>query len=263
MDNGIVEIIGPPGIGKTTIYTAVCRKWRPSFRWTYPDALLTTTPPFSDFSNWVEHRLKGILKKRLSRSVPSEFGLRFAQSHPELANFCWNELSREDVYPIKGPEMRFRSVFHLYLDFCRYQAIAEAKPAFPCLLSEGLLQKSFLIRNNHQATMDRLGLYLPLVPLPKAIIFINSQNRELIVERLRSRSKTLAIHQNKSGDELMQDIIMWQYQFHLISRWMLKQGVKVYNIDGAKPVSENSLLISRILEMLEGSGSRIESRINS
>jgi deoxyadenosine/deoxycytidine kinase len=244
----IIEIIGPPGIGKTTLYNALCKKWRPSCYWTYQDALLTPVPSFADFNNWIGYKLKKVLKKKLSKSVPTEFGFRFAQLHPELIIFCWQQLSDESVYSNNKAGMRFRSVFHLYLDFCRYQAIAEKESPRPCILNEGLLQKSFLVQTDLRLMPDLIDKYLTLVPLPKAIIYINTEDRELIVERLSNREKTIATHLGKNKKELLEDIVKWQYQLELIITWMLDHNVMVYNIDGARSVEENVLFVTKILE---------------
>jgi hypothetical protein len=180
--------------------------------------------------------------------VPIEFGLRFAQLHPELANFCWQQLSDENVCANIKIEMRFRSAFLLYLDFCRYQAIAEKESITPCVLNEGLLQKSFLIQRDLRVMLDLINKYLSLVPLPRAIIYINSEDKELIVERLINREKIIATHLGKNKKELLEDIITWQYQLELIISWMLDHNVMVYNIDGARSVKENILFITKILE---------------
>jgi len=246
MATEIIEIIGPPGIGKTTLYNALCKKWRPSCYWTYLDVLLTPAPSFSDFNNWFEYKIRKVLKRKLSKSVPTEYGLRFAQSHPELTNFYWHQLSDENVYASIKAEMHFRSVFLLYSDFCRYQAIAEKESPNPCVLNEGLLQKSFLVQNDLGLMSDLINKYLAFVPLPKAIIYINT-DKELIVERLINREKIIATHLGKNRNELLEDIIKWQYQLELIISWMRNHRVLVYNIDGAKPVEENVLIITGIL----------------
>ena len=140
----IIEIIGPPGIGKTTLYNALCKNWRSSMKWTHQNAILNPAPLRSDLSKWIRYQAKKLFNMDLSKSVPLEFGLRFAQSHPRLVNFCWRQLSDENVFPEEMGGLRFRSGYLLYLDFCRYQAITELRPKVPCLLNEGLLQKSFL-----------------------------------------------------------------------------------------------------------------------
>lgn len=244
----IIEIIGPPGIGKTTFYNALCKNWRGSLKWTYQNALLSPAPLFSDLSNWLMFRAKKLFNKDLYKSVPLEFGLRFTQSYPELVNFCWKQLSDENVFPDEMAGLRFRSVFLLYLDFCRYQAITEKGSSITCLLNEGLLQKSFLNQGNVNLLPDLINTYLSLVPLPKGIICLNTEDSGLVVERLLNRPKIIASHLGKSRNALLEDIIKWQFQLRLINSWMLNHHVKVYNLDGAKSVKENVLIMTEILE---------------
>lgn len=250
MAAGIIEIIGPPGVGKTTLYDALCLQWKPSCFWTHQDAVLTPTPSFADFRNWIEYKIRKTFKRKWSKTVPNEFGLRFAQLHPVLADFCWQRLSVENFDAKAGTEMRFRSAFLLYSDFCRYQAISEKESFTPCILNEGLLQKSFLIQSDARIMSDLLNRYLMLVPLPSAVIYIDA-DKELIVERLMNRKKIIAIHRGKTRDELLEDIVHWQHQCRLTVAWMLDHHVPVYTFDGAKSVRENVFTISRILEKQE------------
>src|SRR5687767_4597624 len=94
----IIEIIGPPGIGKTTMYNALCKNWRSSMKWTHQNAIVNPIPLLSDLNNWIRYHAKKLFKMDLSKSVPLEFGIRFAQSNPALVNFRWRQLSDENVF---------------------------------------------------------------------------------------------------------------------------------------------------------------------
>ena len=195
------------------------------------------------------YKTKKVLKKRLSpRGVSTEHGLPFSKFHPELTNFCWQQLASENIYNKEESGLRFRLAYFLFADFCRYQAIMEKKSSRPCLLNGGLLQKSFLIESDLQQMSHLINNYLPLVPLPNAIIYINTEDKELIVERLINRNKIIPTQLGKNKKELIEDIVQWQYQFEIIISWMLKHNVIVYNIDGARSVKENVLTITKILE---------------
>jgi len=246
MATEIIEIIGPPGVGKTTLYDALCLQWKPSYNWIHQDAVLSPAPVIKDFRNWAEFKLKSILKRKWSRSVPTEFGLRFVQLHPGLSDFCWQRLSSERSFTENITDIRFRTAFHLYADFCRYQAIAEKGSSMPCVLNEGLLQKSFLIQSDARIMSDLLNRYLMLVPLPAAIIYIDT-DKARIVGRLMNRRKVIATHHGKNRDELLDDIVHWQGLLQLTISWMINHQVPVYTIDGARSVSENVLTILKLL----------------
>ncbi|RYY16487.1 MAG: hypothetical protein EOO04_26875 [Chitinophagaceae bacterium] len=250
MNTEIIEIIGPPGVGKTTLYDALTKAWSPSCTWTYQEALLTPVPAIAEFSSWVEYRLKRILKKKLSTSVASDLGFRFIHLHPELANFCLEHLSGE-AREANILAMRFRSLSLLYTDFCRYQAIDERVSDKPCIVNEGLLQKSFLNRSDLSVMSDLVNQYLAFVPKPEAVLYINT-DKELIVDRLVKRRKLIATHSGKSQQELLMDIANWQTQLGIITAWMADHHVKVYTLDGALSIHENVNAVLNILESHTG-----------
>jgi thymidylate kinase len=247
MDAKIIEIIGPPGIGKTTIYEALCTTWSPVSNWIYLDALLTPKPRFSEFKAWFEYQLKKVLRKKIVKSIPVEYGLRFVEEYQDLANFYWNHLSNPDIYHDGEIKKRFRSAYFLYADFCKYQAILESRSSKPCIINEGLLQKSFLIQDDKQLMRDVINKYVPLLPLPHAIIYINTPNIGLVLERLRSRKKIIASHFGKGDKELKDDIENWQLLLNTISEIMQRKGVPVYNIDGDRSIEENVVAINNLL----------------
>jgi thymidylate kinase len=247
----IIEIIGPPGVGKSTIYQTLCRTRKPGSQWVYPDVLLTSKPGFFSFRKWLVYQLRMLLGKKLTKSIPVDYGLRFADQHHELAEFCWRFLS--DVPNNRDKEIgkRFRSVYFLFTTFCIYQAIAEKCSAKPCIIEEGLLQKSFFIKEDEvddQLINELLNKYLLLVPLPYAVIYIDTPDSHEIVKRLRGRNKVIASHFDKDDVGLQRDIEKWKYAYHNILEKLKNAGVLIVRIDGMQPVKEN---VSRIKELLE------------
>jgi deoxyadenosine/deoxycytidine kinase len=251
MRTKIIEIIGPPGVGKTTLYHALCKSWKPGDKWIYQDLLLADKPRFSNFSKWMEFRFRQLLKKKLARSLPTEYGLQFIAHHQKLAGFYWNQLSDEQIYSDEEIDKRFRSAFFLFTDFCRYEAIMERHSAVPCIINEGLLQKSFVVQNNSQQLPLFISQYLPLLPLPHAIIYLNTWNMDLILERLSTRKKIIASHAGKNRQEILADISKWQYQFQLMLEWMQGHNVPVYTLDAEKPVAKNVSLLKTIFKQQE------------
>jgi thymidylate kinase len=247
----IIEIIGPPGVGKSTIYQSLCRTRKPGSHWVYPDVLLTSKPGFFSFRKWLVYQLRMLQGKKLTKSIPVDYGLRFADQHHELAEFCWSLLSDAPFNRDKEIGKRFRSVYFLFTTFCTYQAIAEKCPPIPCIIEEGLLQKSFFIRDDeedHQLINELLNKYLLLVPLPYAVIYIDTPDIKEIVKRLRGRNKIIASHLDKDDAALRRDIEKWQYTYHYILERLKNAGVLIVRLNGIQPVQEN---VSRIKELME------------
>jgi ABC-type bacteriocin/lantibiotic exporter with double-glycine peptidase domain len=69
MKQKIIEIIGAPGVGKSTIYQSLCRTWKPGSEWVYPDVLLTLQPGFFSFRKWIVYHLRMLLRKKWGRKA--------------------------------------------------------------------------------------------------------------------------------------------------------------------------------------------------
>lgn len=250
MKSKVIEIIGPPGVGKSTIYQSLCRKWESASEWVYPELLLTAKPSLLSVRNWLWYKMRRLLHKKPVKSVPVDYGLRFDVDQQLLAKFCWKHLSDNSFYDDGDTNKRFRSAYFLFTTFCLYQAIIEKAAAKPCIIDEGLLQRSFFIKDNDaddQRAKELLNEYLSLVPLPYAIIYIDTPDTGEVVKRLRGRSKVIASHSGKDDDGLRRDIEKWRNIQEKILENMKCAGVSIIRINSILPVKEN---VAQIIKML-------------
>jgi GTPase SAR1 family protein len=250
MGKNIIEFIGPPGVGKTAIYRALCRHWQANHNWIYQDALLAPKkPPIFKLAQWMEYNTQVVLGRKLAKALPVESGLRFVNNNKELAAFCWNHLSDPTFFNDQSIGKRFRAAYFLFLDFCRYQAIQENENGChrSCIIDEGLLQKSFLIHDNQEVMLAAIKQYLAVIPLPYATIYIDTPDKEIIKQRLHSRRKTLHPYFVKNETALLSETGKWQYLLQLIADIIEEKKVLIYRVDGAKPINENVRLIYQFL----------------
>lgn len=246
MRTGIIEIIGPPGVGKTAIYDSICKTWHLKSKWIYPEALMAFQSQTSGLKKIIDFKLRKVLGKKVSGSIPVDYGLRFAANNQPLSEFYWSHLSNVQVYANEENSMRFRSAYFLFSDFCKYQAVAELKLNIPCIINEGLLQKSFMINKDDAFMKDALVRYLPLLPLPDAIFYINT-NKHLIVQRLLNRKKVIASQAGRDYNGLLADTERWQNLLDLVLEKMHSRHIPIYNIDGEKTIRENVSYLKAIL----------------
>lgn len=250
--------MGPPGVGKSTIYQSLCKTWKPGSKWVHPDVLFTSEPNFFSFRKWLLYRLSVMLGKKLTKTIPVDYGLRFAEQQPELAEFCWNCLSDTRCYDNEAINKRFRSAYFLFGTFGVYQAILEKAAAKPCIIQEGFLQKSFFIKDDEDHAdhfMDELlDKYLQLIPLPYAVIYIDTPDVEEIVKRLRGRSKVIASHQGKDDAALQQDTEKWQRTQHQMLEKLKSAGVLIVRINARQPVRETVSIIKELLKEIGNVG---------
>lgn len=252
MGDKIIEVIGPPGVGKSTIFQALCREWQPHFNWIYQDVLLSPEKPaVNQFGQWLKYHGYQLLGKKSAKSIPVEYGTRFADENKELAKFYWDYLSNSGLPHNGQAAHRFRSAYFLFSDFCRYQAIRETTCNKPCIIDEGFLQKSFLIHTDHHKMRQLIDHYLTLVPLPYALLYINTAQKNIISQRLRNRKKIHISHIGKDDAALMKETEKWQYLFNTILEKIETRNVLIYLIDGEQPVANNVALIKGFLAQIK------------
>lgn len=247
MRSGIIEIIGPPGVGKTAIYDSLCKTWNFKSKWIYPEALMAYQSQTSGLKKMFDFKLRKVLGKKVSGSIPVDYGLRFAANNQALSEFYWSHLSNVQVYANEENSMRFRSAYFLFSDFCKYQVVMEMKLNIPCIINEGLLQKSFLINKDDAFMKDALVRYLPLLPLPDAIFYINTK-KHVIVQRLLKRKKVIASHVGRDYNGLLADTEKWQNLLDLVLEKMHSMHIPIYNIDGEKTIRENVNYLKTVLD---------------
>jgi deoxyadenosine/deoxycytidine kinase len=253
MKTKIIEIIGPPGVGKSTIYQSLCKTWKPGAQWVYPDVVLTAKPGFFSLKKRLVFNLSLLLGKKLTKTIPVDYGLRFAGQQQDLANFCWNYIADIQFFDDRDINKRFRSAYFLFRTFCTYQAILEKAPAKPCIIQEGFLQKSFFIRDKEeddQMIDELLNNYLRLIPLPHTIIYIDTPDSKEIVKRLRGRSKIIVSHYGKDDTALQLDVEKWRHAQNKMLEKLKSAGVLVVQINGMAPVKENVSIIKELLKKI-------------
>jgi hypothetical protein len=244
----IIEIIGPPGVGKSTIYKSVLRKWNSSLNWIGQEQLLSLKrPSLTQFRLWQEYQFRKLLQKKDKVVIPVDFGLRFVDKNKALANFLWNHLSFSKAYNEHEIGKQFRSAYFLFREFSRYQAIWERHSTKPCIIDEGLLVKSFFVMEDEQAMINLMDNYLPILPLPHAIIYIDTPQVEVIADRVINRKKIIASHIGKSKTALLEDLRKWQVLFALVTSRMEYYHVPVFKLDGLAPINDNVASLAAIL----------------
>jgi len=248
MNAKVIEMIGPPGIGKTALYEFLCARWSPQLSWTCQEELLIPKPGIEDFKGWLGYNARKWLGKRLNKHISSDFGRRFINNHIDLCTFLWNLISGPGVYTNQELDMRYRTANNLFLDFCRYQAILEKSSEKPCLICEGFLQKSFLVQVNEESRQEVVQNYIKLLPLPYAVIYMNTHKSDIIVERLLARKKMIASQVGMDYQMLMEDIRKWSATLELVTSSLHSYNVPVYYIDGANPIQENAVIVQGLLE---------------
>lgn len=246
-----IEIIGPPGIGKSTLYEAVCKSWNPKCRWTYQEKLLNSGHFKNASFKWVIYQLyRRLTGKSANNRLSIDQGMRFIQQHSELAEFIWKHISDPAMFPETKQAERYRAFYLLFSDFMRYQAIVEAAKQRPCIIQEGFFQKSFLLQVPESDLTPWVEQYLQLAPKPELVFSMEAADPLPIAVRLENRGKCLPAHEGLDRNGLIGETKRWQQIFTVIQQQMQKQHIRFELLDGLKPVTENTGIINHCLNAL-------------
>ncbi|WP_186756783.1 nucleoside/nucleotide kinase family protein [Echinicola salinicaeni] len=247
----IVEIIGAPGVGKSSIFKELCNEWDNKQKWTHLDALITQSKRRSEgFVKKSIDLIKYIFKIKKHQSIQINKGIQFVQNHEELSKFFWQHLSNTEFDANADPAQRFRSAFFLYRDFCRYQDIQDNANGIPCVMDEGFLQKSFLVHKDKKIIDAVLDDYLSLIQLPKAVIWVHVKPVDIILDRIRNRKKRIASHIDLGDKKLKYETKKWRRLIKLLIKKVEQKGVQVYKIDGMDPIEKNVAKVKSFLSNL-------------
>ncbi len=242
MRSKTIEFIGAPGVGKSSIYKRLCKKWHPNQIWIYPEALLGgQKPPIARFKNWIDFSARQILHKKMHRTFPENGGFHYIQENEELANFYWKHFHNSDFPANKDISFRFRAIFYLYRDFCKHQAIQDAATDKLCILNEGLLQKSFLIHDDVKIMQDLLDESE-----------LNTEELEYLGELQKEFSKNFnvyiaLIHYPVYNKDLKKIVTAFtNLDAHDIARAGKTYGVKKFYL--VNPVSDQRELVKKVID---------------
>jgi ABC-type oligopeptide transport system ATPase subunit len=251
-----IDIVGPSGVGKTTIYNEVCRNWKKTSSWIHLDKLQLNEIANNSGTWFSKKKLKQHIKSLLNapRKFNSGLGIRFIEDNQKLVSIIWNLLENN---PVKIPypfDFRIRTAHNVYKDFEKIQFIKEINDPRPCLIVEGLLHKSYL-KNELKESGDTLQQYLSCCPLPIAVFILNTNSPDETVERKKNRSKRNAGETVYEEKDFRESVLSWQQLFMKMEKHLITSGVKVYHINASLPVKESAQNIIKLIELLKSTPS--------
>lgn len=228
----MVEIIGPTGVGKTTISRNLLQVWDGIGAWISYEKLLIEC----NYSTFPLNQT----------DIPA--GFRFLQLFPDyLNNFkeLNNSLDTSESWFIR----KKRELQHFKV-LCDIQLISELystqRIKYPlCVYDEGIIFKTFnrVDSDKHFLAINQL---LKTFPLPGVIVLIDAP-ADIIAERAFEREKTAPVHRHKNLNEIHQNIITQKKRFSDLVDFLDKAGIIVYKLDSTDTPEHSALKISELL----------------
>lgn len=246
----IVELSGPPGVGKTTIYKEIEKQWHKKCSWIpahflYPHLKLNYQSLITLLKNLYK-TLKDEPNK-IGSIVFSEARKRFVTQYPEYIDRCWNDILAKQKTSLNGRDLRFEKVQQLSEMIEKIQLLKESETEKIAILDEGLIHLLDVLSfcNSRHEIVEIINV----MPLPDALIYIQTEVSEN-VERLVQREEVISIHKYLNTGQL-QKITSQSRQRRIIINEILKdKGIPILEIDLKTPARINAAKIISFMNFL-------------
>lgn len=248
----IVELLGPSGVGKSSLYIDLQNRWRETDDWAvYHDLVyrrkksdaitlalkvksLWTKTHNSDYF-WNDGHLKDSQRK-------------FAERCPEFMSVLMDLIQEHTKEGYNGEDKRFLATFFTLKSMGRLQAVYEKENDNRiCLIDEALISRIMHL-NSPSFTLSSLKTYLAAMPLPDGLVYLNAP-AEVVLNRIRKRKKLSTIHQGLSDGEMQLYTENTQKLMEEVIDFLKQKKISVLQLDATQTLNH---LSDRTIHFLEG-----------
>lgn len=251
----IIELVGIPGVGKSTTLKAMMSEWNKSSKWIpahflYPQKDLTLTSL---------NKLFTIIKRKImldegtiDERAMKRYGERFLVEHPNFIDACWKSIFSESHPSLNGIDLRFEKANYLFITIQRFQLLKESEIDKYVVLDEGLIHRvanSFYSSDKLENNTNVIELFNNM-PLPDALIHFDVSAEEA-AKRLSKRKKVIISHQGLSLSELERSSSVSQEIINCIVDTIKVRNKRILRLDGKDSIEDNAKAIISFLLLLE------------
>lgn len=249
----IVELVGPPGVGKTTLYKELETYWEKSYNWMpsqyfYPKKQLVAETS-GTFILSVLQRIKDKSGK-VDLAAMEEAGGRFVELYPEYIDACWNNINCICKRATNEPDLRLQKVSYLFKIIKKIQIVREQNSTKIAIVDEGLVHMIPSILYKKESIVkekEEIEKLLQLMPLPDAVISIETDVHENI-SRLMQRNKVIPMHRYLNLDQL-ENITLCDYRRRtMVNDCIKNREIPFLYINSSEDIEEN---VSKIMSFAE------------
>lgn len=241
-----IELIGVPGVGKTTTYNFLRGKAAKNPDWIlYEDLLKYKNPNGKKF--------KAVLKEHIVRFTglngiaPNMNTLeRYFKSNPQLMELFWKKISKNEKN--QGKDLRFYGVNYIMAVLEKIQNIKDVKLTKYCILDEGLVHNINYF-TTHTSNLKQISTVLDVMDLPKAVIYFDGQV-DTIIDRTLKREKLRPRDESLSSQELINSRLKSIHEKELYIEAVKLRSIPVLKLDAMDSVMLKSESIQSFIQTL-------------
>jgi thymidylate kinase len=253
----IVELLGPSGVGKSSLYFSLQKKWNKDDRWAiYHDFI------YQRKNNTIVSTLLKLrsLKYKVSNTdylwndgKITDQKKEFASRYPEFMSVFLDLVNDNAKYGFNGEDKRFFIIYYMLKSMERLHNVLERTGDNRiCLIDEALLSRIMHL-NSPEFTRDDLLSYLNAMPLPDAVIYLNA-SPDKIVRRIQKRARTSTLHQGLEDNDILKYTINTQSLMEFSLEVLKEKGVNILTLDAGQPLQALTSEVIQYLNQLYTSG---------
>jgi adenylate kinase len=258
----IVEIIGPSGAGKTSIYDNLRSIWREDYRWvTFDDMDRSKSKMIFRYFKKAYNIILDLLPiaKNINQNknyVDEEWGfinysdsIYLGNSYKELKTVLMDLIDEHCAKWYDGSDRRFVTIYMMMWSMAFWEKIyLSNNDDRLCILKQG---EGFVSRIMHlnSPSFDEITLqkYLTHIPMPDVLIFLDV-NVEEVLERIKSRNRSSTLHSGLNDEALFYYTKKTISHFQLAMEILSGKGVSVHRVDASGSISEATDEIVQIIK---------------
>ncbi len=232
----IIEIIGPPAVGKTTIFNALKKRWIRNAPWAPKIEFLpkVDNSTFGTTSYWryIIRTLMGARKVNQKKITNAAYS--FLQRNKEFSSLCWELIHKNRTKDHLGVDNRFRSAFYVYQVMGVYQTIIDSPDTRICITDE-LLTHRIIQLTEDAVNKDDLREFVKVLPVPKGIIYLDAPV-DILTKRSTERQRNIIRHQGRSSTELMQLASLDRTKLLFLCKELEQRDIPVLYINASQSI---------------------------
>lgn len=237
----VVEIIGPPGVGKSSIVNSLRNRQKKNSSWVLDRDLL---PPLT-----MIQRLTRVARRRFGLPLPNllaSANRRFVEQNQQFVCHLWEALNAARPTENGDLDLRFYIVSMLYSKFAKIQLLRESSRDRTVLIDEGLCKQLSFLANRRANNATLQSLILDPV-MPSCFVWIDGPG-ELIADRVLRRKKLARAHRGLSRAEIVEYSERTRAGWRSFSLLLQEFGKQVFRIDATEDEEVNARIIEDLLE---------------
>lgn len=227
----IIELTGPPGVGKTTFYENLVLKWKRKHNWTPAHLLYPIKKIRHDNTKTFFDSVIQKWNRKPDEDAFADAGRRFVAAYPEYVEATLNDVSL-NKRDINGKDLRFHDADFLYESFKRVQVLLDNRSEKFALKAEGVVHRIPHNVYDDDLTKERekINALVTRIPLPAALIYLTCDVEENAM-RLATRRHVWEGHRNLSLNKLKDYSRRSQEKRNMIIEILHNHKVPILRVD--------------------------------